>query len=130
MVPIDHSRLHARDFGGKPEDYLPIDNFLDQTKFALADDGRHRAFLHNPTGIAIVERLFGATIRNSVGCEIPTRELARRHIMQDCGRVPTLREWVEALEKQSNPFNAPNKADLKWLRENYYEAKEPECQNV
>lgn len=122
MVPIDHSRLHARDWKGVPEDYLKIDNFLDQTKFHFTS-WQHRLFLHNPLGIKLCEDFFGSTITNSDGIEVPVRELARRHIMQDLGRVPTLQDWVEGMTtgKVEKWMNNPNKRDLQFLKENYYE---------
>lgn len=122
MVPIDHSRLHARDFGGQPEDYLKIDEFLDQTKFQFTDF-RHRAILHNPMGIALCEQIFGPTIKNSAGKEIAVRELARRHIVQDCGLVPTTKEWIDALcEGHARKYNNVSRTDLEWLKRNYYES--------
>lgn len=121
MVPIDHARLHARDFGGIPEDYLKIDEFLDQTKFHFTDY-RHRAILHSPLGIKLCEDFFGVTIKNSNGKDIPVRELARQHIVQDCGCVPTAKEWIDGLcNNTCAVFNKPNRNDIRWLTKNYYE---------
>lgn len=118
MVPYDHARLSVRDFGGEPEDYLPIHELLDSTKFQLTDY-RHRAILHNPFGIQLCERMFGPVIEISGGKTVPVREIARRHIMQDCGCVPTTKEWLDALVKnESIKFNNPNKKDLEWLKNN------------
>jgi hypothetical protein len=120
MVPIDHARLSARDFGGQPEDYLELHNFLDSTKLHC-EDSRHRAVLHNTFGIGVCEQLFGAVITNSAGDGIPTRELARRHIRQDCGRVPSLEEWLTALtEHKQSMFDRPSRSDIVWLKQNYY----------
>lgn len=120
MTPIDHARLSARDFGGEPEAYLELHEFLDQTKMHCADF-RHRAILHNTLGMGLAEQVFGPTISNSLGQGIPTRELVRRHIMEDCGCVPTVTEWLDALCCGAvSKFNRPSKKDLKWLKENYY----------
>jgi hypothetical protein len=128
MVPIDHARLHARDWGGEPEDYLPLDEFLDQTKMHC-EDFRHRAILHSTLGVGLAEQVLGITICNRDGKHIPIRELARRHIRQDCGVVPTVKEWLDALSNgTSHRFNRPSRTDLKWLKENYY-SEENESEN-
>jgi hypothetical protein len=121
MTPIDHARLSKRDFGGREEAYLPIHEFLDQTKFHMTE-WPHRMFLHNPLGIALCEQVFGITIDNGAGNHIPVREIARRHIMEDLGKVPTLKEWADAMQsgKMEPWMNNPNKRDLRWLKENYY----------
>ena len=40
--PLKHAEKSARKFGGKPEDYLPIHSWFDESKAFLADF-RHRA---------------------------------------------------------------------------------------
>ena len=124
MVPIDHARLSARDFGGEPEDYLKLHEFFDQSKYHCTDF-RHRAILHNTMGLAIAEQVFGPTIRNSNGCDIPTRELSRRHIMEDCGQVPTVKEWLDALGNRTEAtFNRTDRREVRWLKENFYQPAE------
>jgi len=126
MVPIDHATLHARDFGGKPEDYLPVDRFLDSTKLHCADY-RHRAILHSSFGIDLAEQVFGDSIINSDGARIPVREIARRHIMQDCSCVPTVKEWLDALcTGQAQKFNRPDKRELAWLNKHVYKKDVPD----
>jgi hypothetical protein len=58
MKPHIHSINSAKKFGGSPEDYLSIHNFLDISKMAHADL-RHRAILHNSLGPFIAEKIFG-----------------------------------------------------------------------
>lgn len=58
MKPFVHSDLSAKKFGGKPEDYSDIHNFMDVSKFALADV-RHRAIFHNTLGPFVMEQIFG-----------------------------------------------------------------------
>jgi len=116
MDALHHSWLSARDFGGKPEDYLPINRYLDSTKL-FYPNSMHRMFLHNSFGMKVCEDVFGNTITNSEGVEIPVREIARQHIIQDCGKVPTLKEWVLAVaEKNVHKFNNPSKEDLEWIK--------------
>lgn len=56
------SEIHAlnsvKRWGGVIEDYLPIHQFIDSSKSALADI-RHRLVLHNTMGPWIAERIFG-----------------------------------------------------------------------
>lgn len=58
MKPFIHASNSARKFGGLPEDYISIHNFMDISKMAHADL-RHRAILHNSLGPYIAERVFG-----------------------------------------------------------------------
>lgn len=119
MTPYEHATLHARDFGGKPEDYLKLDEFLDSSKLHCPD-WRHRAILHSAFGMQLAEQLFGPTITNSLGHPIAVRELARRHIQQDLGRVPTLKEWLDGLIGGEARRWQPDKAELRWLQDNVY----------
>lgn len=119
MTPDQHSALSVRDFGGEVKDYIEIHKFLDQTKFHFSDF-RHRAILHNTLGMKLCEDIFGPAILNSNGHNIPVREVARRHILQDCGTVPTVKDTLLALEKgEYMKYNNPLKKDLTWLKVNY-----------
>ena len=62
MKPHIHAVNSARKWGGEPEDYLPIHNFLDISKMAHPDI-RHRAILHNSLGPYIAEKIFGVDER-------------------------------------------------------------------
>lgn len=64
MKPYLHGRIHAKKYGGTPEDYADIDDFIDSSKAAFADV-RHRAILHSAFGCFIVEKVFGRTRVNS-----------------------------------------------------------------
>jgi hypothetical protein len=99
VKPIVHARLSAKKYGGNPEDYLELHNFLDCTKAAFPDI-RHRAILHNSMGCFIVERVFGTTIVNSEKMEVSSRDIAEDHIIQDCGFIPTVERWLTGLPLQ------------------------------
>lgn len=58
MKPWQHAKTAARKFGGIPENYLGISNFIDSTKAHVANMA-HRAILHNSWGIYLCEKLFG-----------------------------------------------------------------------
>lgn len=100
MKPYVHSKIHARKWGGVPEDYLPINDFLDCTKMALPDV-RHRMMLHNSVGCYIAERIFGTNITNSDGKLVSVRDIAESHIIEDIGRIPTLEQCFKTMSIES-----------------------------
>lgn len=66
MKPYIHAQNSAKKWGGKPEDYLEIHNFMDSSKAHMPDQ-RHRAILHSSFGIFITEKVFGTYMFNSKG---------------------------------------------------------------
>lgn len=96
MKPFLHARGSARRWGGSPEDYIAIHDFIDQTKMAMPDM-RHRAILHNAFGCFLVERVFGHTLRNSEGREVSTRDVAESHIIEDLGFLPSVEDWLDEM---------------------------------
>lgn len=89
----------SRKWGGTPEDYLPIEEFIDGSKDAMGDV-RHRALYHHTHGVWLVEKVFGPTItivkKNGTGTyKVPTREIAERHIVEDLGYIPTPKDWLQ-----------------------------------
>jgi hypothetical protein len=88
--PLYHARSSARQFGGAETDYYALHTFFDQTK-AHIPTNLHRLVLHNDFGIEICEQVYGPTFqRSSDGKVIPTVILARQHIEEDFGSLPTL----------------------------------------
>lgn len=83
MKPWSHARGSAKRWGGTPEAYLAIHDFIDQTKIAMPDL-RHRAVLHNAFGCFLVERVFGH-VRDVDGKQVSTRDIAEQHIIEDLG---------------------------------------------
>lgn len=94
MKPFDHARHSVKKWGGKPEDYLPIHDFIDCSK-AAHPDMRHRAILHNALGCFIVERVFGHNLTNSEGRLVSTRDVAEQHILDDMGFIPTISDYLK-----------------------------------
>lgn len=70
--PLKHARSSAKKFGGQAEDYLAVHNWFDESKAFFADF-RHRALRHHAEGIFLSERIFGVTITNSEGNQVPVR---------------------------------------------------------
>lgn len=100
MKPYDHAVSSAKQFGGKPEDYLEIHNFMDSSKAHIAD-GRHRAILHSSFGIFITEKVFGVNIINEEGELISVRDVAEQHVLEDLGTIPTVADWLKELPIKS-----------------------------
>lgn len=91
--PLVHAQNSVRKFGGQPEDYLAIHNWLDESKAYFADF-RHRALRHHTEGIFLAERIFGVAITNSDGTKVPVRYLGEQHVKEDLGRIPTAQDWL------------------------------------
>lgn len=99
--PTDHSTTSIKIWGGKREDYLNIHDWLDATKETFADF-RHRALRHHSQGIFEAERVFGHTITNSDGKEVPVRYICEQHIKEDCGgKIPTVADWFRNIRHES-----------------------------
>lgn len=99
MKPWVHAKNSVKKFGGKPEDYIKIHEWFDQTKAGHADM-RHRAILHNSMGCYICAQVFGdenQNIINSDGREIPVRDIAEQHIIEDMGRIPSLSDYLNEM---------------------------------
>lgn len=96
MKPYQHARVSAKKFGGKPEDYLKIHDFFDQTK-AMFPDMRHRAILHNSFGCFLAEQVFGHNLTNSDGRVVSVRDVAEQHVIDDMGRIPTIQDYLEGM---------------------------------
>ncbi len=98
--PIQHAAVSVKLWGGVPEDYLPIHDWLDETKELFADF-RHRALRHHSHGIFEAERHFGHSIVNSAGRTVPVRYIAEHHILEDCGgKIPTVADWLRTIQPQ------------------------------
>ena len=96
MKPQIHANNSAKKFGGSPDDYLPIHNFMDSTKAHVADV-RHRAILHSSMGCFIAEQVFGVTKTNSEGKEFSVRDIAEQHVLEDLGTIPTVQDRLKDL---------------------------------
>jgi hypothetical protein len=105
--PYHHARSSVKRFGGQPDDYIAIHNWFDATK-ELHGDFRHRAVRHHAHGIFEAERVFGITIkRASDGKEVPVRPIAEQHVIEDCGFIPTLSDWLKNIKSEpwmNNPI--------------------------
>jgi len=93
MTPYRHAQSTAAAFGGKPEDYIELHDWLDETK-QYTGDWTHRALRHHAAGVQWAIEKFGHTM-GKLG--VPTKMIAERHIEEDCGYVPTVADWLNPL---------------------------------
>lgn len=96
MKPFLHAMVSVRKWGGKPEDYLAIHDFIDSSK-AHFPDMRHRALLHSSFGIYICERIFGHNVTTSHGRLVSVRDIAEQHVIDDMGRIPTVQDYLSGM---------------------------------
>jgi hypothetical protein len=92
--PLAHAESSAKKFGGVAADYLAIHSWFDESK-AFVSDYRHRAMRHHAEGIFLAEKIFGVSIKNSDGKDVPVRYIGEQHVKEDLGRVPTAQDWFE-----------------------------------
>jgi len=97
--PMHHAISSARKFGGKPEDYQAVHDWMDATKEMYADF-RHRALRHNAHGAFEAERVFGIHLVNSDGKQVPVRPIAEQHVQEDLGWIPPVSEWLRWIQPQ------------------------------
>jgi hypothetical protein len=104
--PIIHARSSAKRFGGKPEDYFPIHDFLDSSKAAFPDN-RHRALTHNSWFLFVLEKVhmpehkwLGPILTNSDGRQVSVREIGEQHILEDFRMefIPTPADYLQEME--------------------------------
>jgi hypothetical protein len=98
--PIFHAISSAKRYGGTPEDYIEIHNFMDSSKGAVPDN-RHRALTHNSWFLSnVLERVFGYSMTNSSGRVVSVREIGEQHILEDFGNrfIPTAQDFIQEME--------------------------------
>jgi hypothetical protein len=88
--PYHHALSSVCKWGGMDDDYLPIHNWMDESKKIVADF-RHRMLRHHAEGVFMAEKIFGHTITLSTGRVIPVRWIGEQHVREDLGFIPSLR---------------------------------------
>lgn len=94
----------SRKWGGKPEDYLPIEEFIDSSKITYGDF-RHRAIYHHTLGVYLCEQIFGKTIdvqKSKSTIQVPVRLIAERHIVEDLGFLPSPEHYLKHIPGDDN----------------------------
>ena len=98
--PLHHAESSARKFGGEPCRYQAVHDWMDASKEHLALF-THRALRHHAQGIFEAERVFGLTISNGAGRDIPVRWIAEQHVREDCqGLIPSMADWFKRIQPE------------------------------
>jgi hypothetical protein len=112
----NHAQSAARKWGGKPEDYLPIQEYIDSSK-QIIGDVRHRAIYHHTLGVWLVQQKFGPVLEVVKGnrtVKVPTRLIAERHIIEDLGWLPSpadylkntpVEKWMSGSQRKEVPLS-------------------------
>lgn len=103
MSPYYHAISSAKKWGGIAEDYAHIHNWFDNTK-ALTGDWTHRAMRHHSYGIEQCIKEFGNSIVNSERKVIPVKVIAEQHVIEDCGFIPTVQDYLRCLKLSPEPW--------------------------
>ncbi|MDF5756564.1 hypothetical protein [Spongiactinospora sp. TRM90649] len=96
MNSYRHAVSSARKWGGEPAEYLSIHEFIDSSKRVIGDV-RHRSLYHHTLGTWLCQQIFGVTITTSRGHQVPVREIAERHIIEDLGWLPTPADYIDGM---------------------------------
>ena len=102
--PNLHAKSSVRKWGGKPEDYLHIHEWFDETK-AWLGNSFHRMFRHHSEGIFVCEEKFGKTFINSDNKTVYTRYVGEQHVKEDCNNyIPSAKEWMDIMSNKKMPL--------------------------
>ncbi|MFD5069157.1 DUF6915 family protein [Streptomyces sp. NPDC058369] len=118
MNSWNHAVSASRKWGGRPEDYIEIEEFIDSSKKSMGDV-RHRSLYHHTEGVWLCQLIFGRTItvpkKNGHGTvEVPVRLIAERHIIEDLGWLPAhadyhkdnpIQKWMSGSQRKEVPLS-------------------------
>lgn len=83
-----------------------LENWFDDTK-ELTGNWTHRALRHSSHGIQEAVRLFGDTIivgKLEKTRHVALRPVAEQHVIEDCGFIPTVQDWLKPLLEHPEPW--------------------------
>jgi hypothetical protein len=112
--PYHHALSSVKKWGGEVSDYQHVHDWFDASKAALGDF-RHRALRHHAFGIFEAEQRFGLVIPNASGRLVPTRLVAEQHVLEDCGRIPSVQDWLRTVQPErwmNSPARLSQREDL------------------
>ncbi|MGW9170119.1 DUF6915 family protein [Streptomyces decoyicus] len=99
MNSWNHAQSSARKWGGTPEDYLLIHEFIDSSK-RIIGDVRHRSIYHHTEGVWLCQRIFGVTLevqKTHKAIQVPVRLVAEQHILEDLGWLPSPADYIKGM---------------------------------
>ncbi|MGP4084147.1 DUF6915 family protein [Streptomyces sp. KR55] len=100
-----HAQSSARKWGGSPDLYLPIHEFIDSSK-QIIGDVRHRSMYHHTAGVWLCQRIFGVTLDIPKGppgsdrprtVRVPVRLIAEQHVLEDLGWLPSPADYIDGM---------------------------------
>lgn len=116
MNSWNHAQSAARKWGGTPDDYIAIEEFIDSSKKVIGDV-RHRSMYHHTTGVWLCQEIFGRTItvaREHGTIQVPVRLIAERHVLEDLGWLPSpadyiagmpIKPWMSGAQRKDVPLS-------------------------
>ena len=103
--PNLHAKSSAKKFGGKPEDYIHLHEWMDETKGWLGDS-LHRMYRHHSEGIFEMQERFGTEFKNSDGKTVYTRYVGEQHVKEDCNNyIPSAKEAFAEVPQTPSVFH-------------------------
>jgi len=95
----NHAQSAAKKWGGSPEDYIAIEEFIDSSK-KIIGDVRHRSLYHHTAGVWLCQEVFGRVLRIQKGYDVvavPVRLIAERHVLEDLGWLPSPADYIKGM---------------------------------
>ena len=111
MNPYHHALSSQRSYGGAIINYLPIRNWFDATKAALAHF-THRALHHHHQGISETVQLFGPSFSNADHAVVSVEAIGLQHLAEDMSIIPSAADWLKHLDPTGFPEYTPSAAEL------------------
>jgi hypothetical protein len=115
MNSWNHAQSSARKWGGTPEQYIDVHEFIDSSKKILGDV-RHRSLYHHTAGVWVAQEIFGRTLE--IGHKlVPVRLIAERHVIEDLGWLPSpadylngmpIKPWMSGAKTKTVPLSTLN----------------------
>jgi hypothetical protein len=94
-----HAQSAARKWGGEPEEYVAIEEFIDSSK-RIIGDVRHRSMYHHTAGVWLCQEVFGRTLAVAGlgrSIHVPVRLIAERHVLEDLGWLPSPKDYIDGM---------------------------------
>jgi hypothetical protein len=107
-----HAVSASKKWGGTPEDYIDIEEFIDSSK-KIIGDVRHRSIYHHTEGVWLCQRIFGRTITLDAGRAVPVRLVAERHILEDLGWLPSPADYIKGMPIEQW-FGGAKRREMSW----------------
>lgn len=100
-----HSELSAKNWGGSPEIYYPIHDFMDRSK-EVEPTNKHRFFTHQMWFVKrVIIPIFGHSIKNSENRNVNLKDLLETdHLLADFrGKfIPTINDYLATVKDQED----------------------------